>query len=134
MNTKKERTKKHYSHRFYEDKYKEICYFWWWNFVKAVESLFDYANWKLNLSHKYSEIVTQNKTEIVTQKTEVKMNDKMQQFLQKNIVEEQKKPTPSQQIKISEINKLTRNWSHREDWEEYTREQLMTRAELSDFL
>lgn len=126
--------------------YKEVCSFWNSSFTEWFHFLLNFAIWKIEKKETYilkqDKVYTQkqeNINNVYTQKTEVKMNDKMQQFLWKNVVEikeESKQPTPTQATKIRDINRLTNNWtrSHREDWEEYSYSQLMHQAGLSDFL
>lgn len=53
-----------------------------------------------------------------------------------DVKEIERVPTPRQQIQIREIDRLTSGGSktYWEDGDEYTREQLMRRADLQDFI
>lgn len=134
MNTKKE-VKEVCSIRLSKFQKIEILKFWKWNLTEWVWFILEFILWKNeNVIHndsKRNTIIDKN----VIQNQKVQMNDKMQQFLSKPKIEEKRQPTASQKFKISEINKLTNNWTkpHREDGEEYTQQELMTRAGLSDF-
>jgi len=141
MNKKKEVKKKQYSVKLLESVYLEVISFWGWKFWAGIENIVSIILEKNKKEIPNTQIGNTFLNEKEIPNWNIKMNDKMQQFLGNKIdtvvvqEEEKKQPTAFQQIKISEINRLTSNWmkSHREDWEEFTKKDLMTRAGLLDF-
>ena len=124
--------KNKYSLRLEEEIYKDICKFGWWNFTKWVKFIYENITCptkEVSLSDKISD----TKDALSDKPTLQELQSIADNILSDKPQEYKKRASPFQQQKIRDIENKTKNWNYREDGEEYTRQQLLDAAWLSDF-
>lgn len=150
----KQEAKKVYTLRLSNAEYEEIISFGGWKLYDGVKFLLDYIGKNQNVIHfeakrntiwediwpkrntKSSKRNTNWEEKEVKRNTIWNLNDIIDRVMGDTPIPQEKVPTPRQAIQIREIDKLT-SWgvkTYWEDGEEYTREQLMKRASLQEFL
>ena len=143
----KQEAKKKYSIRLLDAEYEELLSYGGGKLYDGVKFLLDYVAKNQNVGQFEAKRPTisgdiPSKRPTIWDKEESKrntiwnLNNIIEKVMWSEPIPQEKVPTPKQAIQIREIDKLT-SWgikTYREDGEEYTREQLMKRASLQEFL